>query len=265
MSTSTDSGPDPSALAELFDRLGRELMHQSSGEQMLFTLSHRAYELIPSAEHAAISRGRHGRFETIAATSDLPPRLDELQYAAGSGPCVDAILGDTAFRVGDLAATTRWPEFGKQAAEQFGIRSMLAVRLFIEDHDVMVGLNLYASALNAFDESDQTVAMLLATHGGLALSFAERQDQVEHLNRALQTSRSIGAAIGILMASHKVSYQQAFGLLRIASQASQRKLADVADDVLLTGALELPPLPEKPLRKREAGPGTAGGSLQPSA
>jgi GAF domain-containing protein len=244
------SGTVPSDLAQLFTELGRDLTAQHGVEDVLSTVSQRAYRLIPAADHAAISRGRHGKFETIAATSDLPPQVDQLQYDAGSGPCVDAILADTVYRVGELETSSNWPDFGHQAAEKYGIHSMLAVRMYIEDDDLLAGLNLYASKPHAFDESDQTTAVLLATHGALAFTAAHRQDKIDNLQRALENSRHIGAAIGILMASHKLTYQQGFDLLRIASQSSHRKLADIAEDVLVTGALELP---DPPAVRRRAG------------
>ena len=232
------------SLAELFSRLGRELNTQRSVDEVLATVSRRAYEVVPSAEHVAISCGRHGRFETIAATSALPLRVDQLQYDAGSGPCVDAILGDTVFRVGDLATETRWPDFGRQAADQFGIHSMLSVRMFLEDDDLVAGLNLYASTTDAFDTSDETTTILLATYGALALTAAQRHDKIGHLNRALETSRRIGAAVGVLMATHKVTYEQGFDLLRIASQSRHQKLSGIAEEVLLTGTLDLPSSPK---------------------
>lgn len=247
MSESRPAESSPLSLAELFTRLGRELADKSV-DDVLTTISQRAYEAIPSAEHAAISRGRNGRFETIGATSDVPMGVDQLQYDLGSGPCVDAILADTIFRVPDLAETDRWPDFGRKAADQFGIHSMLSVRMYIEDDDVLAGLNLYSSKTRAFDESDQTTATLLATHGALAFTAAQRQNKIDHLERALETSRRIGAAIGVLMATHKVTYDQGFDLLRIASQSGHRKLADLAEDVLLTGSLGLPNTP--PTRQR---------------
>ena len=261
MSQSGLPGTNPSTLADLFSRLGRELLGMSSVDDVLSTISHRAYQVIPAAEHAAISRGRHGRFETIGATSDLPLKVDALQYTVGSGPCVDAILADTTYRVDDLATTARWPDFAGKAAKEFGVHSMLSVRMYLEDDDLLAGLNLYSSAVNAFDESDETTATLLATHGALALTAAGRQNTIHHLNRALETSRRIGAAIGILMASDKVAYAQGFDLLRIASQTSQRKLADVAERVLETGTLELPRTPSSRQRRHE---GVDPGSSEPS-
>lgn len=235
---------DHSDLADLFIRLGRELTSQTSADDVLRIVSHRAYELVPSAEHAAISRGANGKFETVAATSDVPALVDGIQYELKTGPAV-APHGHGSHRVGDLATNTSWPEFGRKAAGEYGIHSLLSVRMYLEDDELLAGLNLYSSERDAFDESDQTTATLLATHGALALTAARRQNKIENLERALQTSRRIGTAMGILMASNKFTEQQAFDLLRIASQSNHRKLHDVADQVVQTGELDVPEAPEE--------------------
>ena len=76
-----------------------------------------------------------------------------------------------------------------------------------------------------------------------------------HLERALQTSRSIGVAMGIVMSTHKVNRERAFDFLRTVSQHQNRKLYEVADEVIETGTLPLvealdPPLLER-RRRRE--------------
>lgn len=62
--------------------------------------------------------------------------------------------------------------------------------------------------------------------------------KIANLEQALVTCRRIGAAIGIVMATRKVAEEQAFDALRVASQQTNRKLRDVADEVLLTGVLD---------------------------
>jgi AmiR/NasT family two-component response regulator len=62
-------------------------------------------------------------------------------------------------------------------------------------------------------------------------------EQETHFKLALTSARRIGAAIGILMARHVITDDQAFDLLRICSQHSHRKLRDIAEDVVLTGVL----------------------------
>lgn len=58
-----------------------------------------------------------------------------------------------------------------------------------------------------------------------------------NLHVALQHSRDIGAAIGILMAQHKVQQAEAFDRLSRCSQAQNRKVYDIALHVLTTGEL----------------------------
>jgi signal transduction histidine kinase/DNA-binding response OmpR family regulator len=69
-------------------------------------------------------------------------------------------------------------------------------------------------------------------------ALAKVENQVANLENALSSNRRIGAAVGVLMASQKVTSQEAFELLRRASNESNRKLRDVADSVVLTGTLQ---------------------------
>lgn len=52
------------------------------------------------------------------------------------------------------------------------------------------------------------------------------------LETALRSSRLIGAAIGILMESRGLDEDQAFGVLRQASQDQNRKVRDLASDIV---------------------------------
>lgn len=78
-----------------------------------------------------------------------------------------------------------------------------------------------------------------------------RPDQgFETLERALDSNRDIGVAMGIPMTRHPVTQEQAFDLLRLASQHGHRKLVEVAQDVITAGDLAVPhaaagrPLPD---------------------
>jgi hypothetical protein len=76
-----------------------------------------------------------------------------------------------------------------------------------------------------------------------ATSLVQRERllrKTENLHRALNSNREIGAAMGILMARHQLTSDQAFDLLRRASQSAHRKVVAIAAEVIETGALELP-------------------------
>ena len=64
-----------------------------------------------------------------------------------------------------------------------------------------------------------------------------QQHTVAHLQRALDSNRRIGAAVGIVMARGRYTYEQAVDVLTRTSQDANRKLVDVAADVVYTGDL----------------------------
>ena len=64
---------------------------------------------------------------------------------------------------------------------------------------------------------------------------ALKDEKVAHLEEALGTSRRIGAALGIIMVAHKVNETGAWRMLRAESQNANRKVRDLADDVVQTG------------------------------
>lgn len=226
-------------LAEQYTDLGRHVVSYRRPDDVFPVLTREGLRCVPGAEHAGITRLHREKLETVGATGDLVEETDALQYALASGPCVDAVLEASVFRAADLRRDARWPEFGRRAAETTGVLSMLSIRLFLEDDTHAAGINFYATRTGAFDDSSEAVAMLLATHAALAVAHARAQERGDHLERALDNSRDIGVAMGILMQKHTVTRDQAFSLLRISSQHRNRKLADVAMRVADTGELDL--------------------------
>lgn len=67
--------------------------------------------------------------------------------------------------------------------------------------------------------------------------LTEARQLITNLERALRTSRTIGAAVGILMERHKVTQNEAFAILATSSQHSNRKLADLAEEIVYSGTL----------------------------
>lgn len=68
-----------------------------------------------------------------------------------------------------------------------------------------------------------------------ARALAQAEDEVANLRQAVATNREIGAAVGIVMHDRRVTADDAFAVLRKASQDANRKLRDVAAEVVETG------------------------------
>ncbi len=81
---------------------------------------------------------------------------------------------------------------------------------------------------------DQAVGMALAAHVAVALA-ANRA--IESRDLAIARRTIIGQAEGILMERFTLDADQAFSVLRRVSQHSQRKLYEVAADLVRTGEL----------------------------
>jgi GAF domain-containing protein len=225
--------------ANEFATVARELARLPTLEATLQAIVEITVRTLECAEDAAITvrAGGKQQYKTVASTGELPLEVDAIQYRVEEGPCLDALTHHHVLRTDDLANDRRWPVFGRLAAEHTGITSMMSHRLFIEEDDALAALNLYSHKDAAFAELDLAVLDELATHCAIALAGAAVRSNNENLHLALESNRDIGAAMGILMATKLVTKQQAFDLLRIASQHTHRKLRDVALEVLDTGVL----------------------------
>jgi len=203
--------------------------------QMLVEL---AAQLVGGA--ASITVLRQGRFRTVAASHADALEVDLLQYRLGVGPCIDAVLEDSTFVSGDLEHETRWQPLGKHLHAEHGVSSMMAFRLgLLDDSDAIAALNFSSHDLDAFSRADVDLALLLATHCAFLLTAAQSQVRADNLRKALESNREIGVAMGILMHRYQMTREHAFDALSVASQDSNRKLADVAGDVVHTGTLSI--------------------------
>ncbi len=142
---------------------------------------------------------------------------------------------DPMQHVTNLATDPRWRPFARAALEQTPVRGVLSCLLSVADEQPIASLNLYATRNNAFAPDIIRAVGLLGAYGGLALAYRQHRDNARTLAEAIDSNRCIGAAIGILMGRHRLTQDQAFSLLRRTSQNSNRKLGDIADDVLYRG------------------------------
>lgn len=227
------------ALAVLFDDTGRAVRADSRTSALQGIVDVCVARLVGAESASIATLNPHGRYVTAASCGDLARRADEVQADVGSGPCLSAIVDDQFYGPKDLATDDRWPEFGARISSQFGVHSMLSYRLRLDVDGGISSLNVYATGVDAFDETDTVTGLVLATHGGIALGAELQRHRGEQLETALRSNREIGVAMGVLMNEYKITGDQAFGMLRVVSQNSNRKLRDVAAEVAATGSIEI--------------------------
>lgn len=105
---------------------------------------------------------------------------------------------------------------------------MLSFQLYVEG-DNLGALNLYSHTPNGFDEESERVGLLFASHAAIAFAGVQAQEQ---LAVSLGTRDLIGQAKGILMERHHLTGLQAFAVLTRISQDTNRKLRDVAAELV---------------------------------
>jgi transcriptional regulator with GAF, ATPase, and Fis domain len=235
----TTAGHDD--LAQQLTEVARSLQGRDNTDQMLDELVRAAVALIPGVDEGSIRVVMDRSAVTSQSPSgDLPQRVDALQEELGEGPCLDAAFDQQTVRVPDMAHEERWPRFAAAAAEA-GAASMLSFQLYVEK-DNLGALNLYSYRPDAFDDESEHVALMFASHAAVAFADAQRIDQ---LNHKAATRDLIGQAKGILMERYNINADRAFAVLVRVSQHNNRKLRDVAEELVSSGRLrDLEPRPD---------------------
>jgi GAF domain-containing protein len=170
------------------------------------------------------------RLETPASTSERARRGDEMQYEFDEGPCLDAARHHETTLSRDLRTEQRWPHWAPAVADRLGMRSMLCYQLFTSEHSYGA-LNLYSEDVDAFDVEDQALGLAFAAHVAVALAASR---EIETRGLAITRRTIIGQAQGILMERYGIGSDQAIRALTRVSQDSNRRLFDVAEDVVTT-------------------------------
>jgi GAF domain-containing protein len=128
----------------------------------------------------------------------------------------------------------RWRIFA-ELAERAGMHSVWSLPLKVRDRTTGA-LNLYSAAAEGVEGSSAETSRLLAREASVVLANASALMTAEQANHqlleALMTRDVIGQAKGILMAREGLSADEAFDVMRRASQRTNRKLRDMAAEIV---------------------------------
>ena len=212
-------------LGQALARAARNIHTSSSLEDTLQTIAATAKDSLPGFDAVGISTiEKDGTVATRAGTSGLVWELDKLQYGLGQGPCVDSLHDSTQVLAPKIADDARWPDFVPRAVE-LGLKSQLALKLYLDDKGTLGGLNIYSTTTEEIDDGAVSMAALFAAHAATAMGNAT---VVEGLHEALSTRTVIGTAVGMLMKQYTLSQDAAFGLMVRSSSHSNMKVRDIA-------------------------------------
>jgi GAF domain-containing protein len=228
------SEPSGVDLVAAFTRLQSLTLSTARVSEFLSELAAVAPQLGGPAMSCSITvRGEHDPY-TVTSSDDLAGQADEMQYDQHEGPCLQALHDGSVIYVQDMRHESRWPGY-RQHAVTVGVRSSLSLPLQVGD-EVIGALNIYSRQPEAFDERLRQNLAVFAGQAAAALTMVlrqARQDQIsDQLEQALASRTTIDQAIGILMAQQRCTADEAFALLRSHSQNSNRKIRDLAADII---------------------------------
>ena len=217
-------------LAELADIL--------AGEEDLDPVLQRSVDQVasgvPGADMVSVSVLRGDAGETVAASDRRVWNIDQDQYAAGDGPCLEAARTSEAVRTGIAEAEQRWPAFAR-SARAAGINSYLSCPLIIND-DFVGSLNLYSEQPHGFADFDVALLRLYITAACAAITnarlYARARDLAGQMGQAMDSRAVIDQAIGVIIARTGMTPEQAFAELSRRSQNANVKLREIAAQVV---------------------------------
>ena len=236
MVASAPPGPGPEDnehLERAVHELAGMLFAGQTTEATLEAVASLAQRVLPGCESVSVTLVKGGRPTTTNSTGAVATHMDKTQYESGRGPCLEAMQTQQVVRVDSLDDATSWPAF-KEEAETQGMGSVLSLPLTV-GHDAVGALNLYSLDPAAFRASEG-VGLMFARQAAITLANAQALRQAEELAQqlavALEHRDVIGQAKGILMERSALSSEEAFDVLRRASQRSNRKLYDIATEIV---------------------------------
>ena len=224
------------ASAQALSALSQFVVSKTSMGETLLRVSQITTDALPAADMAGISLlGSDGKPTTGIFTDPEAPEVDAAQYASGRGPCLDSWRLQTVIRLDDIDAAGEYPEFA-DAARAHGVQSSLSLPLMAGE-DAAGALNLYSRTAKRFTDDDERTGTLLAGAAAIVLVNASAYWQAsqlsEQLSQAMRSRAVIEQAKGILMArTPQLSADEAFDLLRKASQRQNVKLRDIAQRIV---------------------------------
>jgi GAF domain-containing protein len=193
---------------------------------------------LPGVDGAVLCIMRAGKPVTVAVHGDIADRFTAAQRRVGQGPTVQTFKERRQIASADLTTDIRWPKLG-QLVLSLPVRSVLCWPM--GDARRPITLTLYAAHPSALNDLDGDLLGLVLAHAGIALAALTQRTRAQNLQRALKTNERISVAVGILMTLDSCSEAEAMTSMAAASQAQNRKLNDIADQVVLTGSLPTPP------------------------
>jgi GAF domain-containing protein len=207
--------------------------------ELLTRLTDRCIDVLDVAAAGIMLVAPDGALRVMASSSEAMRVLELFEVQAAEGPCLDCYRTAQPVLNVDLAAVNgRWPRFAAEALEA-GFHSVNAFPMRLRG-TIIGALNLFHIEPGQMAPPDIEAAQALADVATIAIlqhrAVAEAQHINEQLQNALNSRIVIEQAKGMVGERANLNMEEAFSKLRAHARDNNRRLVDVARDVI-SGAL----------------------------
>ena len=203
--------------------------------ELLDRLAGHCTVLLDTAAAGLLLADQRGSLRVVAASAEQTRLLELIQLQNDEGPCLDCYRSGRPVSAENLAtAQDRWPLFAREAVEA-GFHSVHALPMRLREQCIGT-LNLFRVTAGPLEEADARIGQALADVAtiGILQERAVRRSEVlaEQLQAALNSRIVIEQAKGMLAEHATSNVADAFALLRGFARDTNRRLSDVALDVV---------------------------------
>jgi transcriptional regulator with GAF, ATPase, and Fis domain len=233
-----DGNPHPVELAGLLHELTALLIDAANVQEALNRLATFARAAVPGAVRCSVTLVGDCTPMTIAAAEQAHPELDDVQYEAGRGPCLDAIRTRTLITSQDLPSDERWPELAELAAK-LQVHAAVSIPLDVRRNSVGA-LNLFLPEPHGIDPYLLITAMAVAGQSELLLGEVLRRSAAAEMTAELVESLRAGAtvdhAVGVIVAQRGCGVREAYEVLHETAQRLNLRPEVIAERLVETAA-----------------------------
>jgi PAS domain S-box-containing protein len=177
---------------------------------------------------------QQGALRWVTATNEAEQAFEQAERDLGEGPCIDAYVSRQVVWTANLRGDPRWPRLGP-AARTNQIRGVLSAPVVLDGRAIGT-CNALTAAPRQWTEADagavRAFAVMLGRLIGSITDARHKAELTAQLQFALNTRVLVEQAKGVLMERQGLDAEQAFEQLRRQARSSERKLAEVAREVI---------------------------------
>lgn len=221
-------------LARAFVRLADTLAGEFDVVEFLQSLAVDSVQIVGAEAASVMLVNARGELRLVASSEERMRLLELFEIQSAQGPCLDAFGSGRTVQASGAESSARWPVFAPRASAA-GFQALCAVPMRARA-DIIGALNLFRGSDRLFSDAELEIARAMAQVATIALLqervIRERGMLAEQLQAALHSRIVIEQAKGMLAEHLSTTVDEAFQLLNRYARDRNRKLTDVARDVV---------------------------------